>query len=68
MIVVDPNTGELVNVPDPRHIRVPFLNHQVGLGDSVAAATQAMGVQPCTPCEERKRKLNQMLQFDPWRT
>ncbi len=28
------------------------------LGDMVAGITKAFGVQPCSPCEERRRKLN----------
>lgn len=29
-----------------------------GLGDLVAHATHALGVQPCTPCEQRRAFLN----------
>jgi len=29
-----------------------------GLGDVVAAATKAVGIEPCTPCEERQQMLN----------
>lgn len=32
-----------------------------GAGDLVAAATQALGVAPCPPCEQRKRWLNARL-------
>lgn len=64
----DPATQQYVNVPDPIRIRVPFLNHQIGSGDIVAGATQAMGIQPCEPCEERRRRMNQRVVFDPWRT
>lgn len=32
--------------------------HPYGLGDMVQRATSAMGIQPCEPCEERKRMMN----------
>ena len=32
--------------------------HGVGLGDLVAKATKAVGIKPCGPCEQRRRKLN----------
>lgn len=68
-LLFDPYTQQYVNVPDPYHIRVPFLQHQVPAGDAAAAAIQAMGgPAPCQPCEERKRWLNQRVVFDPWRT
>lgn len=30
-----------------------------GAGDLVARATKALGVEPCTPCEQRRRDWNQ---------
>lgn len=30
----------------------------MGLGDVVAAATKAVGIAPCTPCQARQAKLN----------
>lgn len=69
MIAFDPRTQQYVNVPDPIQIRVPFLSKQVPAGDAIAAAIQAIGgPAPCQPCEERKRWLNQHLQFNPWDT
>ena len=68
MVVFDESTQQYVNVPDPRQIRVPFLHHAVGAGDAVRAATQAMGIQPCTPCEERRKRMNQRLTLTPWST
>ncbi len=29
-----------------------------GLGDMVAKATKYLGIEPCTPCEARRRALN----------
>jgi hypothetical protein len=31
-----------------------------GLGDAVAALTKFFGIRPCTPCEQRRRALNQV--------
>lgn len=33
----------------------------MGLGDVVAAATKAVGIQPCTPCQARQAALNRLL-------
>ena len=52
----------------PMQLRVPFLNQPMGLGDAIRAATEALGVQPCGGCEERRKKLNQRVQFNPWST
>lgn len=30
-----------------------------GMGDLIARATKAVGISPCTPCEARRRALNQ---------
>lgn len=32
-----------------------------GMGDAIAAATKAVGITPCTPCEARRRALNQLF-------
>lgn len=50
----------------PVQIRVPFLSQQTGLGDVIANATQAVGVKPCTPCEQRKQAMNRRVQLFPW--
>jgi hypothetical protein len=36
----------------------PRSEPRVGLGDVVAAATTAVGIKPCEPCERRKETLN----------
>lgn len=51
---------------DPRRVRLPFLGHEVGAGDVVRGVTEAAGIQPCSPCEQRRRWLNQHLVFAPW--
>jgi hypothetical protein len=50
----------------PLGVRVPFLRQAVGAGDVIAGATKAAGIQPCEPCEERRRRLNELLQLQPW--
>ena len=32
-----------------------------GAGDAVAAATKALGIESCTPCEARRRMLNGLV-------
>lgn len=70
MRVFDPSTQQYIEVPDcsPFRIPVPFLNREIGAGDAIAGVTDAMGVQSCTPCEERKRRLNQRFVLSPWGT
>jgi hypothetical protein len=53
--------------PQPVNIRVPFLHEPLGLGDAVANVTQALGIQPCTPCQQRKEALNRRFQLNPYR-
>lgn len=33
----------------------------MGLGDAIARGTKALGIKPCSPCEERRRKLNGLM-------
>lgn len=39
-----------------REHRAPSTHY--GLGDLVARATKAVGIEPCTPCEARRRAMN----------
>jgi hypothetical protein len=34
-----------------------------GAGDVVARMTSAVGIEPCAPCEQRRKKLNRWLPF-----
>ncbi len=69
MVVFDPSSQQYVEVPEhPARIPMPFLNREIGVGDVVSGITQAFGVTPCTPCEERRKKLNQRLTLTPWGT
>ena len=47
---------------DPRRpLRLPLPIRQVGLGDVIARATQAVGIKPCPPCKRRQAYLNRLL-------
>jgi hypothetical protein len=46
-------------------IKLPLIQNPTGLGDVIAAATKAVGIKPCTPCQERARRLNEALRFTP---
>jgi len=49
-------------VNDPRRpFRFPLPMQQVGLGDVIARATQAVGIKPCPPCKRRQAYLNRLL-------
>lgn len=50
-------------VKGPLQIPMPFLRRNVGLGDVVKRAAGAVGVQPCPPCEQRRRALNRLIQL-----
>jgi hypothetical protein len=49
----------------PFQFPVPFLRQPIAAGDAVRQMTQAVGVQPCTPCQQRQQQLNQRFQFVP---
>jgi hypothetical protein len=34
-----------------------------GLGDVIATVTEAVGIEPCKNCNDRKEKLNKLLPF-----
>lgn len=38
-------------------------NESQGLGDTIAKITKAVGIKPCTPCEERRKRLNQLVPY-----
>jgi hypothetical protein len=53
-----------------RHrVRLPrFLVHEpVGLGTTIKRVTDAVGVRPCSSCEERAERLNRWASFEPRR-
>lgn len=50
-----------------RRARLPrfLVAEPVGLGDVVKRVTTAVGVKPCTACQQRAARLNEWLQFTP---
>jgi hypothetical protein len=53
------------NPRGPRHVRLPGFVHdeEVGLGDAIKRATQAVGIKPCAGCERRATTLNRLFVF-----
>lgn len=47
-------------------VRLPGLKKSIGAGDVVRKITEALGMEHCAECEERKKRLNQLLRFDAY--
>ena len=47
----------------PIYVPVPVVNGQIGLGDVIKRATNAIGLKTCAPCERRAQYLNRLMQF-----
>ena len=49
----------------PYRVRLPgFISDEdIGLGDVIKRATAAVGVRPCSSCEQRAAALNRWLTF-----
>jgi hypothetical protein len=50
----------------PFRVRLPgFLidEEEIGLGDLIKKATYAMGIKPCSGCEQRAAALNNWMHF-----
>lgn len=52
-------------VTSKHNIRIPFLTDDanIGLGDVIRKVTYAVGIEPCTGCERRARRLNRWMSF-----
>jgi hypothetical protein len=52
----------------PRRIRLPgfVTEKEVGLGDVIKRATNAVGIMPCAGCERRGAALNRWFVFTGW--
>jgi len=48
-------------------VRLPgfLVSEEIGLGDAIKRVTYAMGIRPCTACNERAGKLNSFMVFSP---
>lgn len=46
----------------PWRFSLPFLpDREIGLGDAISYLTSSVGIKPCTACQQRAERLNQML-------
>lgn len=51
--------------PHSHRVRLPgfLIEEEIGLGDAVKRATYAIGIKPCSGCENRAVALNRWLHF-----
>jgi hypothetical protein len=49
--------------PKPKIVVPVPIKGQVGAGDVVKKVTNALGIKTCSPCEERRKRLNKTLAF-----
>lgn len=47
-------------------LRVPGLKKSIGAGDVVRKATEALGIEHCSDCDERKERMNRWLRFEAY--
>jgi hypothetical protein len=54
----------------PHRVRLPgfMTEKEVGLGDVIKRATNAIGIRPCAGCERRAAALNRWFFFNGWRS
>lgn len=52
----------------PFSVPVPFLREETGLGEAISRFTQALGIKPCSPCQQRAEALDRRVVFSPWAT
>jgi hypothetical protein len=54
----------------PHRVRLPgfITEKEVGLGDVIKRATNAIGIRPCAGCERRAAALNRWFVFTGWRS
>jgi hypothetical protein len=45
------------------HMQHTASSSHVPIGDAVARVTKALGVKTCTPCEMRRKKMNNLIRF-----
>jgi hypothetical protein len=52
----------------PHRVRLPgfVTEKEVGLGDVIKRATNAIGIRPCAGCERRAAALNRRFVFTGW--
>jgi hypothetical protein len=45
-------------------IKVPGLKKSLGAGDVVRKVTESLGIEHCSECERRQRRMNRFLAFE----
>ena len=53
--------GMQARVVSPAQFATGHSCTHMGMGDVIARGTKALGIKPCSPCEERRRRLNGMF-------
>ena len=68
-MIFDPSTtGEQEGSRRPLTVPIPFLRgSNMGLGDLVKKATDALHIPQCGGCQERQDSLNAAVEFRPMR-
>jgi hypothetical protein len=67
--VAKPEIRENDSAKRERHImRLPgfLVEEEMGLGDAIKRVTHAIGIKPCSGCENRAAALNQWMKISPW--
>lgn len=63
-----PTTAQDEKVPSqPHRMRLPgfIVDEEIGLGDVIKRTTYAMGIKPCSGCDQRAAALNSWMVFTP---
>ncbi len=50
-------------VPRPIRVPLPGLRGNVGLGQAVKRLTGALGIRPCSSCQQRARAMDRRVVF-----
>ena len=46
-----------------KYLRGIWFKKSEGFGDTVAKITKTFGIKPCSKCEERRKKFNQLVKY-----
>jgi len=57
---------QLKEVQARLRLRIPGLKKSLGAGDVVRKVTDALGIEHCSECDERKERLNRFLSFESY--
>jgi len=57
---------QLEEVKARLRLRIPGLKKSIGAGDVVRKATEALGIEHCSECDQRRERLNRFLEFEAY--